>query len=157
MTYDEGLAERVRGAMDHLHGVSEKKMFGGLAFMVRGHMAVGVVKDELMLRVGPEACSFLMGKPHARAMDFTGRPMNGFLFVDAAGLSEDHDLDHWLGHAVEYALSLPPKGVPGPPPARRASPVRASGRRPPRVVRARKAPAQARKKTRPARPPSRKH
>lgn len=153
MTYDEGLAERVRGAMDHLHGVSEKKMFGGLAFMVRGHMAVGVVKDELMLRVGPEACSFLMGKPHARAMDFTGRPMNGFLFVDAAGLSEDHDLDHWLGHAVEYALSLPPKDAPAPPPSRR-SPAR--GRRQPRVVRAGKAPAQARKKTRSPRPPGRK-
>ncbi|MBK5257873.1 MAG: TfoX/Sxy family protein [Vicinamibacteria bacterium] len=109
MSYDEGLGERIRGTMDHLHWVSERKMFGGLAFMVRGHMAVGVVKDELMVRVGPEACAWLIDKPHARAMDFTGRAMTGFLFVEPPGLEDDHDLAHWVGHGVEYALSLPPK------------------------------------------------
>lgn len=111
MTYDEGLAERVREAMEHLRGVSEKKMFGGLAFMIGGHMSVGVVRDTLMVRAGPEACDFLKSKPHARAMDFTGRPMKGFLFVEASGLEDDHELAHWIGHAVEYALTLPPKSI----------------------------------------------
>jgi len=128
VTYDEGLAERVRGAMDHLHGVVEKKMFGGLAFMVRGHMSVGIVKDELMVRAGPEACAYLAAKPHARVMDFTGRPMKGFLFVEAAGLEEDHDLAHWIGHAVEYALSLPPKKAPEPRPPRKAQRTRVAGK-----------------------------
>ena len=124
MAYDEGLAERIRGTMEHLHGVTEKKMFGGLAFMVRGHMAVGVAKDELMVRVGAEACTWLIDKPHARAMDFTGRALKGFLFVEAAGLEEDHDLAHWVGHGVEYALSLPPKAIlekRAPSPGRRAT------------------------------------
>jgi TfoX/Sxy family transcriptional regulator of competence genes len=111
MTYDEGLAERIRATMDHLHGVAERKMFGGVAFMMRGHMAAGVVKDELMVRVGPEACDRLIDKPHARAMDFTGRVMKGFLFVEPAGLEKDHDLAHWVGLGVEYALSLPPKSA----------------------------------------------
>ncbi len=111
MTYDEGLAERIRGTMDPLHGVAEKKMFGGLAFMVRGHMAVGIVKDELMVRVGPDAYERLVERPHARAMDFTGRPMKGFLYVASDGLAEDQALAHWIGHGVEYALSLPRKNL----------------------------------------------
>jgi len=109
MSYDEGLAERVRGVLQDLHGVTEKRMFGGMAFMIRGHMAVGIVKDELMVRVGPEAYDRLVGKPHARQMDFTGRPMKGFLFVEPSGLEEDQALAHWAGHGIEYALSLPPK------------------------------------------------
>jgi TfoX/Sxy family transcriptional regulator of competence genes len=112
MAYDEGLAERIRAILDERAGVTEKKMFGGIAFMVRGHMCVGIVKDELMLRVGAEGYDDLLRQPHARAMDFTGRPMKGFLFVAAEGLERDTDLERWMEHGLRHAASLPDKGVP---------------------------------------------
>jgi TfoX/Sxy family transcriptional regulator of competence genes len=112
MAFDAGLAERIRGILDERHDVSEKRMFGGLAFMVRGHMAVGIVKDELMVRVGPEGYPALVREPHARAMDFTGRPMKGLLFVEAAGFEEDRALERWVGRGLSYAESLPEKGPP---------------------------------------------
>jgi TfoX/Sxy family transcriptional regulator of competence genes len=125
MAYDEGLAERIRGVLADRKDVSEKKMFGGIAFMVRGHMAVGIVKDDLMVRVGLEAHDELVRQPHARPMDFTGRPMKGFLYVDAAGLEGDVDLERWLGHGLQHALSLPAKGVAeGRGPRLKASPVK---------------------------------
>jgi TfoX/Sxy family transcriptional regulator of competence genes len=109
MAYDEGLAERIRGVLADRHDVSEKRMFGGIAFMVRGHMSVGIVKDDLMVRVGPEAHDELVRQLHARPMDFTGRPMKGFLFVASPGLETDADLERWEGHGVKYAVSLPAK------------------------------------------------
>jgi len=112
MAYDEGLAERIRGVLDERHDVAEKKMFGGIAFMVRGHMCVGIVKDELMVRAGPEAYDELVRQKHARRMDFTGRPMKGFLFVSAEGLERDADLESWVGHSLSYVTSLPPKDGP---------------------------------------------
>lgn len=113
MAYDEGLAERVRGILDDRDDVSEKKMFGGIAFMVRGHMCVGIVKDDLMVRVGPEAHEHLIRQPHARPMDFTGRPMKGFLYVASPGLGADVDLERWVGHGLQYAMSLPAKPASG--------------------------------------------
>ena len=77
--------------------------------MIRGHMAVGIVKDKLMVRVGPEAHDKLVRQPHARPMDFTGRPMKGFLYVASPGLEPDADLERWVGHGVNYAVSLPAK------------------------------------------------
>ena len=109
MAYDEGLAERIRGLLDERSDVSEKRMFGGIAFMVRGHMAVGVVKDDLMVRVGLEAYEALVREPHARKMDFTGRPMKGFVYVASQGLEADVALRAWIGHGVRYAESLPAK------------------------------------------------
>jgi TfoX/Sxy family transcriptional regulator of competence genes len=103
MAYDEGLAERIRGLLDERSDVSEKTMFGGIAFMVRGHMAVGVVKDDLMVRVGPEAYDALLRERHARPMDFTGRPMKGFVYVASAGLETDDALRSWVEHGVRYA------------------------------------------------------
>jgi TfoX/Sxy family transcriptional regulator of competence genes len=91
--------------------VSEKRMFGGLAFMVRGHMSVGVVRSDLMVRVGPAAYADLVARPHARPMDFTGRPMKGFVYVAAPGIEADGDLERWVGHGVGHALSLPAKGT----------------------------------------------
>jgi TfoX/Sxy family transcriptional regulator of competence genes len=111
MAYDEGLAERIRGVLAEHHGVSEKKMFGGMAFMVRGHMCVGIVKDDLMVRVGPDAHEKLVGQPHARPMDFTGRPLKGFLYVASEGLETDAELERWVGHGLDYALSLPAKSA----------------------------------------------
>jgi TfoX/Sxy family transcriptional regulator of competence genes len=109
MAYDEGLAERIRGVLDERSNVSEKTMFGGIAFMVRGHMAVGVVKDDLMVRVGPEAYDALLKERHARPMDFTGRPMKGFVYVASAGLESDDALRSWVEHGVRYADSRPAK------------------------------------------------
>jgi TfoX/Sxy family transcriptional regulator of competence genes len=128
MAYDEGLAERVRGVLDERLDVSEKRMFGGIAFMVRGHMCVGIVKDELMVRVGPDRYDGLVRQPNARRMDFTGRPMKGFVFVDAAGLETDAGLSRWVEHGLRYVSSLPAKGAP---PARRSPaslPARGSSR-----------------------------
>ena len=107
MAYDEGLVERVRGVLDECQDVSEKRMFGGIAFMVRGHMCVGVSDSRLMVRVGADAHAELAGQPHARPMDFTGRPLKGFLYVAPAGIERDADLERWVGHALRYVSSLP--------------------------------------------------
>jgi TfoX/Sxy family transcriptional regulator of competence genes len=109
MAYDEGLAERIRGLLEDRGTVSERRMFGGLAFLMRGHMTVGIVRDELMVRVGPEFYSQALGEPHARAMDFTGRPMKGLVFVSGEGLESDADLERWVERGVGYAASLPAK------------------------------------------------
>ena len=109
MAHDEGLAQRIRERLDEQSGLSERKMFGGLAFLVNGNMAVGVVKDELMVRVGPDGYAAALTQPHARPMDFTKRPMKGFVFVAALGLEEDADLARWVERGVRLAASLPPK------------------------------------------------
>ena len=109
MAYDEGLAERIRAVLEERGAVSERRMFGGLAFLVRGHMAVGIVKDELMVRVGPESYAGALSEPHARAMDFTGRPMKGLVFVSPEGLEADEDLQRWIERGLDYAASLPAK------------------------------------------------
>ena len=106
MAYDEGLAERVRGVLAERTDVAEKRMFGGIAFLLRGRMCVGIVKQDLMVRVGKDAHAELARRPHARPMDFTGRPMQGFLFVGPDGIESDADLETWVGHAVAHALSL---------------------------------------------------
>lgn len=111
MAYDEGLAQRIRELLGERPDVTEKRMFGGIAFMVRGHMCVGIVKDDLMVRVGPDAHEKLVRQPHARAMDFTGRPMKGFLFVGSKGLESDAALERWVGHGLSHATSLPAKTV----------------------------------------------
>jgi TfoX/Sxy family transcriptional regulator of competence genes len=109
MAYDEGLAERIRELLADERGVSEKRMFGGLAFLLNGNMSVGIVKDTLMVRVDPDAYETLVGKRHARKMDFTGKPMKGFVYVAPEGLESDVDLRRWVNHGVTYARSLPGK------------------------------------------------
>ncbi|BCX49029.1 RNA methyltransferase [Haloferula helveola] len=106
---DELLADRVRVLLTGLPGLSEKRMFGGLCFLVNGNMACGVTnKDEVMLRVGPERYRELLAKHEAREMDFTGRPMKGFLFIDPDGMDVE-ELAAWLEPAVDFASSLPAK------------------------------------------------
>jgi TfoX/Sxy family transcriptional regulator of competence genes len=109
MPYDEGLAERIRGALDGRAGVSERRMFGGLAFLLRGNMALGVLGDELMVRVGPDGHARALRQPHAREMDFTGRPMKGFVYVACEGFESDRDLARWIERGVRFAESLPAK------------------------------------------------
>ncbi len=109
MAYDEGLAQRIREAFEGQPGVVEKKMFGGIAFMVQGNMSVGVIGEELMVRVGPDGYDDALAQPHARPMDFTGRPMKGFIYVDEAGIEGDETLQSWIDRGVMFARSLPAK------------------------------------------------
>lgn len=109
MAYDEGLAERIRGVLDEQTGVSEKRMFGGVAFLVKGHMSVGIVQDKLMVRVGPDSYDRVLRERHARQMDFTGRPMKGFVYVVPSGYESDADLQRWINLGVSYVTSLPAK------------------------------------------------
>jgi len=109
MAFDEKLVERVRKELEGRRGVEERKMFGGLTFMVRGNMACGVDKDRLMVRVGPEGMEAALKRPHAKPMDFTGRPMKGFVLVGPAATETDDGLDAWVARAESFASSLPPK------------------------------------------------
>jgi TfoX/Sxy family transcriptional regulator of competence genes len=109
MSYDEGLAERLYEVFEGRVGYSDKRMFGGLGFMVQGHMVVGIVKDELMVRVGKEGWAEALTLPGARPMDFTGRPMKTMVFVDQGALQSDEELEAWVQRALDFVLSLPPK------------------------------------------------
>lgn len=109
MAYDEGLAERVRAELAGESGLSEKKMFGGIAFFLDGNMAVGVSGDQLMVRVGPARHEAALQRPHARVFDMSGRPMKGWIAVGAAGLGDDEALSTWVGEGAAFARTLPPK------------------------------------------------
>ncbi len=109
MAYDEDLASRVRVRLAAESGVSEKKMFGGLTFLLSGNMCCGVTKDDLMLRVGVEQERAALARAHARPCDFTGRPMKGMIMVAPLGYATDEALHEWLRLAVAFASSLPAK------------------------------------------------
>ena len=109
MAYDEQLAERLRTALAGREGLSERRMFGGLGFMLNGNMCCGLTADALMVRVGPDRFPEALDQPHARPMDFTGRPMKGMVYVDPAGYATDDDLAAWVGRGVAFAATLPPK------------------------------------------------
>ncbi len=109
MAYDEGVAQRVREALSEHKNITEKKMFGGIAFMLSGNMCVGVVKDQLMLRVGPQQYEELLKMKHVKKMDFTGKAMKGFIYLQPEGFAEDDDLTIWLAKAFSFVSSLPEK------------------------------------------------
>lgn len=110
MAFDEALARRIRGALAARDDVVEKKMFGGIAFMVGDRMAVGVVKDDLMVRVGPDAHDDALTQPHARPMDMGGRVSRGFVYVAPEGVATDADLAAWIDRGVRFAATVePPK------------------------------------------------
>jgi len=109
MAYDEGLAQRLRVQLRSRRDVSERKMFGGICFMVRGHMCVGIVKQKLMARVGPERHAEALEQPHTRTMDFTHRPMQGYVFVEPAGYATDADLAAWVKRTLDFNATLPAK------------------------------------------------
>lgn len=108
MAYNEKLAERIRSELSGLPFV-EKKMFGGIAFLLHGNMACGAREEVIMVRVDPEKYDALVEKPHARPFDLTGRPMKGWLVVGEPGYKTDKQLSDWVKEGVEYALTLPPK------------------------------------------------
>lgn len=111
MPYDEGLAQRIRQLLADRNDVVEKKMFGGIAFMLGERMAVGVVKDDLMVRVGPDAHDAALAQPHARPMDMGGRVSRGFVYVAPEGLTEDA-LAGWVDRGVRFAASAQPARQP---------------------------------------------
>jgi len=110
MAFDQGLAERIRGVLQgHQVSFAEIRMFGGLAFMVRGHMTVGIMKDDLMVRIGPDSHAQTLAEPHVRKMEFTGRPMKGIVLISAEGTDREADLERWIERALAFTASLPAK------------------------------------------------
>jgi TfoX/Sxy family transcriptional regulator of competence genes len=109
MAYDEELANRVRAALAPRAGLSERKMFGGIAFMLGGNMAVGVIGEELMVRLDPTDAERALGEAHVRPMDFTGRPMKGMVFVGPEATATEEGLGEWVDAGADFASSLPPK------------------------------------------------
>jgi hypothetical protein len=109
MPFDEILAGRVRRALAGQQALEEKRMFGGLAFLVSGHMCCGVAGQDLMVRVGPELYERALKRPHARPMDFTGRPLRGFVYVGQEGCRTAAQLQGWVRLGLSFVLSLPPK------------------------------------------------
>ena len=109
MAYDEALAERVRELITLREGVTERKMFGGGAWMLAGNMAVGVIGDELIVRLAPEDREQAMGEEHTREFDFTGRPLKGFVCVGPGATDDDRGLAGWVDAGADFAQSLPPK------------------------------------------------
>src|SRR5262249_52981201 len=108
MAYDEKLADRIRQAVGPRPDVTEKKMFGGLAFLRAGKMFVGIVKDNLMVRVGPERYDAALAEAHVRPMDFTGRPMVGYVFVGPGGSRTQKAVKNWVERAVGKSKPRPP-------------------------------------------------
>lgn len=111
MAYDERLAQRIRVALKGNPRVSEKKMFGGIAFLRDGHMFAGVTNAALMARVGKDRHAESLGREHVRPMDFTGRPMAGYVFVDPDGTKTDAQLRFWLERCEQFVATLPPKAA----------------------------------------------
>jgi hypothetical protein len=110
MAYDEDLAERIRQALDGEAGITEKRMFGGLAFLVGGNMAVAASgQGGLMVRIDPSDAEVLTQDPHARRMEMRGREMDGWLRVESAGAESAQDLQRWVETGLTYARSLPAK------------------------------------------------
>lgn len=109
MSYDEKLAQRVRRELEGHKAIGEIKMFGGLCFTLRGNMVVGIVADELMVRLPKDEDAWTSREPHVRPMDFTGRPMMGFHFVAPAGLKTAAQLRKWIKRCAAYVATLPPK------------------------------------------------
>jgi TfoX/Sxy family transcriptional regulator of competence genes len=110
MAYDETLADRVRAAFA-ARGVvvREQKMFGGIAFMVRGNMCAGVIREDLMVRLGEEGADAALDEPHTRPMDFTGRPMRNMAYVGPGGTRSDADLGAWIDRCLAFNATLPAK------------------------------------------------
>jgi hypothetical protein len=111
VAYDEDLANRIRELTAGERGVTEQRMFGGLAFLIGGHMSVAASgQGGLMVRIDPEDAEALTARPHARPFEMRGKPMQGWLRVDPEGVRTKRQLEPWVRRGVAYARSLPPKG-----------------------------------------------
>ena len=109
MAFSEALAERIRQALARKRGVEAKKMFGGVGFLLNGNILVGVWKDSLIVRLGPDEGDEALLEPHVRAFDITGRPMKGWVLVEPEGVKGDDQLAGWIQRAVKFVRTLPAK------------------------------------------------
>lgn len=109
MAYSEELAARIRQALAPYPDVMERKMFGGLAFMLGGNMCCGVVGDMLMLRLGNEGAAAALSEPHTRPMDFTGKALKSMVYVGPEGIDSPEGLNRWVRRGADFAASLPAK------------------------------------------------
>jgi len=109
MPYDQALAGRIRAELTGLPGLEEKKMFGGVGFMLMGNMACGIHGDDLIVRLGADQYEAALSQPGARPFDMTGRPMSGWVMVAPAGFQTSTELKRWIDLGVKFAQSMPPK------------------------------------------------
>jgi hypothetical protein len=109
MTFSERTVHQIRRAMGNTPGLSERALYSGVAFMVRGNMCCGMIDDNLVVRVGPDIYDAALREPHARPMDFTGRPLPGFVYVDRAGFESSTLLRQWIDRSMSFVRTLPPK------------------------------------------------
>src|SRR5437660_1763650 len=109
MAFDETLAERIRERLARQKNLEENKMFGGLAFLLNGHMLVGVWKDSLVVRLGPEQGEEALREPHVKVFNITGRPMQGWVLVAPEGVEDDNQLSDWIQRAAKFVVTLPGK------------------------------------------------
>jgi len=107
MSYDENLAERIRRVLPRSAHIAEKKMFGGIAFLLDGKMFIGITHKDLMVRVGPDAYEAALVRRHVRPMDFTGRPLTGYVYVNIAGARTDDAVADWAEQAMRFVRTLP--------------------------------------------------
>jgi len=109
MAYSKSLAERMRGIVARRRGISEKKMFGGICFLLNGNMCVGVWKNSLIARLGQEQGDEALLEPHVKKMDITGKSMKGWVIVEPDGIEDDKQLSHWIELAITFVRTLPTK------------------------------------------------
>ncbi len=109
MAYDENLAERIRSKLKGTRGLSEKKMFGGVGFMINGNMACGVIKQDMVVRLNGDEADAALKRADVRVFDMTGRPMKGWILVGPHGVASDRALQSWIDRSTAFAKSLPPK------------------------------------------------
>lgn len=109
MAYSRSLADRIRGAVAQRRGMTEKKMFGSVCFLLDGNICVGVWKDSLIARLGQAQGDAALAEPHVRKMDVTGKPMAGWILVEPDGVESDAQLNRWIDRAIEFARTLPKK------------------------------------------------
>jgi TfoX/Sxy family transcriptional regulator of competence genes len=109
MAYNELLTQRIREILNNTTGITEKKMFGGVGFMLLGNMVCGVNQDDLIVRVGSDKHAEALSRPHTRVFDMTGKPMSGWIRVSAEGYTSDEELKGWVRLGLDCGRSLPPK------------------------------------------------
>jgi TfoX/Sxy family transcriptional regulator of competence genes len=109
MAFSEALAERIRQRLARRKNVEEKKMFGGIGFLLNGNLLVGVWKDSLIVRLGPGEGEEALKEPHAKEFDITGRPMKGWVLVELKGVQHDDQLKGWIQRAVTFVRTFPAK------------------------------------------------
>ncbi len=109
MAYDENLAERIRTKLKGTRGLSEKKMFGGVGFLINGNMACGVIKQDMVVRLAGDQAEAALQRAHVKVFDMTGKPMKGWILVEPKGVASDKALEGWIEQSTEFAKTLPPK------------------------------------------------